>query len=240
MMMQRKSCLSVLVAVAFLGAVGAENGRLYAVEPDAKENALQQSPNEEAKPVEKPEYPQGFIKEGPLPEGFPPPSEVGQVVEKSYPLCRTYSAEGGNAFMRCFTYLTKHKHEMTAPVIMDYKRREPSDKPQAIANFDALDINRMHFVLERPLLDEPKSEGAVAVADMPTMRVLSIAFQGQLSADTREQAEKKLAAEIESRKDLTVVGPYRVLGYNSPFVPKDKAFWEIQVPITDVKLDAAK
>ena len=239
-MMQKTSCLSVLFAVAFLGAGGAENGRLYAVEPDAKENALQQSPNEEAKPVEVPKYPQGFINEGPLPEGFPPPSEVGQIVEKCYPLCRTYSAEGSNAFMRCFTYLTKHKHEMTAPVIMDYKRREPSDKPKAIANFDAMDINRMHFVLERPLLDEPKNEGAVVVADMPTMRVLSIAFQGQLSADTREQAEKKLAAEIESRKDLTVIGPYRVLGYNSPFVPKDKAFWEIQVPITDVKLDAAK
>jgi len=239
-MMQKTSCLSVLVAVAFLGAVGAENGRVYGVEPDAKASAFQQSPNEEAKPVEKPKYPQGFINEGPLPEGFPPPNEVGQIVEKSYPLCRTYSAEGSNAFMRCFTYLTKHKHEMTAPVIMDYNRREPSDKPNVIANFDAMDIKRMHFVLQRPLLDEPKNEGAVVVADMPTLRVLSIAFQGQLSANTREQAEKKLAAEIESRKDLTVVGPYRVLGYNSPFVPKDKAFWEIQVPITDVKLDEAK
>jgi SOUL heme-binding protein len=240
MKMQKTSCLSVLVAVAFLGAVGAENGRVYAVEQEAKESALQQSPNEEAKPVEEPKYPQGFINEGPLPEGFPPPSEVGQIVEKCYPLCRTYSAEGSNAFMRCFTYLTKHKHEMTAPVIMDYKRREPSDKPKAIANFNAMDINRMHFVLERPVLDEPKNEGAVVVADMPTMRVLSIAFQGQLSADAREQVEKKLAAEIESRKNITVVGPYRLLGYNSPFVPKDKAFWEIQVPITDVKLDAAK
>jgi len=239
-MMQKTSCLSVLVAVAFLGAVGAENGRVYAAEPNAKASAFQQSPNEKAKPGEKPKYPQGFINEGPLPDGFPPPSEVGQIVEKIYPLCRTYSAEGSDAFMRCFTYLTKHKHEMTAPVIMDYKRREPSEKPKAIANFDAMDINRMHFVLERPVLDEPKNEGAVVVADMPTMRVLSIAFQGQLSADTREQAEKKLAAKIESRKDLTVVGPYRVLGYNSPFVPKDKAFWEIQVPITDVKLDEAK
>jgi len=239
-MMHKTSCLSVLVAVAFVGAGGAENGRAYAVEPDAKENALQQSPNEGARPVEKPKYPQGYIEEGPLPEGFPPPNEVGQVVEKSYPLCRTYSAEGDNAFMRCFGYLTKHKHEMTAPVIMDFKRREPTDKPKAIANFDAMEINRMHFVLERPLLDEPKSEGAVVVADIPTMRVLSIAFQGQLSADTREHAEKKLAAEIEKRKNLKVNGPYRVLGYNSPFVPKDKAFWEIQVPITDVKLDAAK
>jgi hypothetical protein len=238
MMMQKTSYLSVLLAVAFIGAGGAENGLLYAVESDAKESALQ-PPRDEAKPVEKPKYPQGYIEEGPLPEGFPPPSEVGQIVEKSYPLCRTYSAEGSNAFMRCFIYLTKHKHEMTAPVIMDYKRREPSDKPQAIANFDAMDINRMHFVLERPLLDEPKSEGAVVVADIPTLRVLSLAFQGQMSANTREQAEKKLAAEIESRKDLTVIGPYRVLGYNSPFVPKDKAFWEIQIPVTEKKSGSA-
>lgn len=225
--------LSVLVAVAFLGFVEAENGHVYAAGPDAKERALQPSPSGEAKPVEKPKYPQGYIEEGPLPEGFPPPNEVGQIVEKSYPLCRTYSAEGNNAFMRCFAYLTKHKHEMTAPVIMEYKRREPSHKRRTIANFDARDVNRMHFVLERPLLDQPKTEGAVIVADIPTMRVLSIAFQGQMSADAREQAEKKLAAEIESRKDLMIAGPYRVLGYNSPFVPKDKAFWEIQVPVAE-------
>ena len=99
-MMQKTSCLSVLVAVAFVGAGRANNGRLYAVEPDAKEHALKHSPNEDAKTVEKPKYPQGFINEGPLPEGFPPLNEVGQIVEKSYPLCLTYSAEGSNAFMR--------------------------------------------------------------------------------------------------------------------------------------------
>jgi hypothetical protein len=157
----------------------------------------------------------------------PPPSEVGQIVEKRYP-CAERTRRREQRIHALLYLLTKHWHEMTAPVIMDYKRREPSDKPKAIANFNAMDINRMHFVLERPVLDELKNEGAVVVADMPTMRVLSIAFQGQFSADALEQVEKKLAAEIESRKDLTVVGPYRVLGYNSPFVPKDKAFWEIQ------------
>ena len=91
------------------------------VEPDAQDSAVEQSPQDDATPAGKPNYPAGYINEGPLPEGFPPPSEVGQVVEKSYPLCRTYSAEGNNAFMRCFAYLVKQKHEMTAPVIMDYK-----------------------------------------------------------------------------------------------------------------------
>ena len=239
-MMQKTSCLRVLVSLAFVGVGGAENVRIFAVEPDAKERSFRQSPNEDPKPVEKLKYPQGFINEGPLSEGFPPPSEVGQIVEKSYPLCRTYSAEGSNAFMRCFTYLTKYKHEMTAPVIMDYKRRQRSDEPQPIANLDAMEISRMHFVLKQQLLDEPKNEGAVMVADIPAMRVLSIAFQGQLSADAREQAEKLLAAEIAARTNLTVAGPYRALGYNSPFVPKDKAFWEIQIPITDVKHDQAK
>ena len=79
----------------------------------------------------KPVYPKGFIVEGPLPEGFPPPSEVGKIVEKSYPLCRTYSAEGNQAFSRCFLYLVLHKHEMTTPVIMDYKPRNSASKPKS-------------------------------------------------------------------------------------------------------------
>jgi hypothetical protein len=184
-------------------------------------------------------YPPGYVEEGPLPQGFPPPSEVGQVVEKSYPLCRTYSAEGNNAFMRCFTYLVQEKHEMTAPVIMSYQKPANNAAAPRGSDFDFMDVRRMHFILEEPSLDEPKEKGQILVADMPKMRVLSIAFQGKMTADALEDAERKLDAELARREGIVAAGPKRVLGYNSPMVPKGKAYWEIQVPIED-RAPAAK
>jgi hypothetical protein len=71
----------------------------------------------------------------------------------------------------------------------------------------------------------------VIVADMPRARVFSIAFQGEMTAARLDDAQRKLEAEIARRKDVVAAGPNRVLGYNSPRVPKGKAYWEIQIPI---------
>jgi hypothetical protein len=231
--MRDQSFRRVYFTTTVVVTVWTMSGRLsaVAVECDAPASAVVQSPNDPAEPKDKPKYPQGFIKEGPLPEGFPPPSEVGQVVEKSYPLCRTYSATGNNAFMRCFRYLSKEKHEMTAPVIMDYKDRAEPAASRPIGDFDAGEVDRMHFILGNPSIDEPKREGVIVVADMPKMRVLSIAVQGPRSAQVLAEAERKLDAEITKRKELVAAGPRRVLGYNSPMVPREKAFWEVQIPI---------
>jgi hypothetical protein len=197
----------------------------WAAEPASEAPELEET-------VESPEYPPGYIEEAALPEGFPPPSAVGQVVEKKYPLCRTYSAPGNNAFMRCFSYLAKQKHEMTAPVIMDYKPKADASENQA-ADVDFMKVDRMHFILEKPSLDEPKQDGPVTVANMPQMRVLSIAYQGGMSAARIADAERMLEAEIERRKTVVATGPKRVLGYNSPMVPRDKSYWEVQIPIKE-------
>lgn len=187
-----------------------------------------------------PAHPRGWIKEGPLPEGFPPPGEIGQVVEKDYPLCRTFSAEGNNAFMKCFGYLSKHKHEMTAPVILDQDPDETGAKTRRFGDVSFMDVGRMHFVLEKPSLDEPKREGSVVVGDIPKLRVLSIALQGAMSPAKLNEAEDKLQAEIEQRRDLVAAGPARVLGYNGPSVPTRKKFWEVQIPIAQRDGDARK
>lgn len=172
------------------------------------------------------DLPAGYVSEAPLPAGFPPPSEVGKVVEKSYPVVRSFSAKGEGAFMKCFGYLAKHKHKMTAPVVMDSR-----------AGDDALDedmpfgVERMHFLLEQNSLDEPKEEGPVTVADIPAMRVLSVAHQGQLEPQTLERSRKQLEDELEQRADLRAAGELRVLGYNGPMTPPAKLYWEIQLPV---------
>jgi hypothetical protein len=34
-----------------------------------------------------------------------------------------------------------------------------------------------------------------------------------------------------------VAGPMRVMGYNSPFVPRDLNFFEVQIPVKAAKAD---
>jgi hypothetical protein len=231
--MHKTRLLQALIAIAVVSHQ-ATSGSVQATgdEPASLQSTPSPALESEAGPEAKAKYPHGYIEEGPLPEGYPPPNEVGQVVEKCYPACRTYSAEGNNAFMRCFAYLNKQKHEMTAPVIMDYKHRDKPETSKPSPDFDETDVDRMHFILGSPSLDEPKREGAVVVADMPSVRVLSVAVQGPLSDKVLKESENRLADEISGRKDLRIVGPYRVLGYNSPFIARNKTFWEIQVPIT--------
>jgi hypothetical protein len=225
--MRRYSRLVPFVA-AFLGGLRIVTQPIsgFAAEPEGR------GPKSVERGVDKLDYPADYIKEAPLPEGFPLPGELGQVVEKTYPACRTYSAEGGNAFMRCFAYLSQQRHEMTAPVILVYQSKaDATEAPPAGVQF--IKVARMHFILENPSLDEPKVDGPVTVADTPSMRVLSIASQGEMSPATLDDAERKLAAEIARRKTIVAAGPIRVLGYNSPMVPKGKAYWEVQVPIKE-------
>jgi hypothetical protein len=96
-------------------------------------------------------------------------------------------------------------------------------------------IDRMHFILEKPALDELHEEGPVTVGDLPQMRVLSIAYQGRLTSDEVQQADRSLREHLQTHTNIRASGPVRVLGYNSPFVPADKAYWEIQVPIEAVE-----
>ena len=188
------------------------------------------------------DLPMGYVNEAPLPEGFPAPSEPGKVVEKEYPDARSYSATGDAAFGKLFGYLVLRQHKMTAPVIMTYRPKkeveraatEPAREPQEGAEKDMelpVDIERMHFVLEKPALDSPKNLGFVKVADLPALRVLSIASLGDMQPAALVEAEKKLQAALESRSDLEAAGPRRLLGYNGPDVPAKKRYWELQIPV---------
>ena len=100
-------------------------------------------------------YPPATSKRHRFPEGFPPPSEPGKVVEKTYPVLRSYSATGPGSFMKCFGYLSVKQHKMTAPVVMECK---PGVDPSKRLPGDDMPvpIERMHFLLEKNSLDAPK------------------------------------------------------------------------------------
>jgi hypothetical protein len=149
--LMRRSSLLLLAVAAFLSGSWTLNGPMsvFAAEPGGGDRT-----SEAQSGIDQDDYPPGYIEEAPLPEGFPAPSAVGKIVEKNYPLCRTYSAQGNDAFMRCFAYLAKQEHEMTAPVVVDYKQKADAPESQS-ADFDFMNVARMHFVLKEPSLDEP-------------------------------------------------------------------------------------
>ena len=174
--------------------------------------------------------PAGYVEEAPLPEGFPPPSEPGKVVEKTYPVLRSYSATGSGSFMKCFGYLSVKEHKMTAPVVMECKpgadpsKHDPGDEMP-------VSIERMHFLLEKNSLDEPKVVGPIKVADMPAMRVLSIAFRGDTTPEAMKEGQAAIESRLKEMPNTERAGDYRILGYNSPMLERSKNFWELQLPI---------
>lgn len=183
-------------------------------------------------------FPKDYLEEGPLPAGYPPPSEVGQVVEKLYPKTRSYSATGDGAFFKCFAYLSAKQHKMTAPVVMEYRSTDVdrTDADQENVGERGADgipvaVERMHFLLERNSLDEPSDADPVRVGDIPAMRVLSIAYQGELTEEVVESAQSKLSARLAELPKLHRAGEFRILGYNSPMIAKDKTYWEVQLPV---------
>lgn len=178
----------------------------------------------------KPKLPDGYLEEAPLPVGFPAPGPVGQVIEKSYPVTRTFSATGDSAFMKCFGYLAEHQYKMTAPVVMEYKPGAEYKGKETQSGMP-IPIERMHFLLEKNSLDEPKEAGAVKVADMPRIKVLSIAQQGPVTAEAIKAAQEKLVARLKELGNLQSTGQFRLLGYNSPMIPRSKNYWEVQLPV---------
>ena len=55
------------------------------------------------------------------------------------------------------------------------------------------------------------------------------------------QAEQRLTNWLEQNKGkYEQSGPVRVMGYNSPFVARDRQFFEVQIPVREVSVLAAK
>jgi hypothetical protein len=171
------------------------------------------------KPAAAPEY----RSESPLPKGWPEPGPFDQVVRKKYPAYRaaftpTSSPNGG--FMKLFKHIERKGIPMTAPVEM---KLDPSGK-------NAADMEEMAFLYQTPDVGQTGADGEhVEVRDVPAREALSYAWQGARTKAATAKAREALDAELAKQK-LTATG-YRLLGYNSPFVPRAKQTHELQALI---------
>lgn len=151
-----------------------------------------------------------------MPEGFPGPGPLGEAVLKEYPAYRAARTPGGmGAFWRLFAHIKRERIEMTAPVEMTMEGARTID---------------MAFLYRSTALGRVGTEAAVEVLDLPAARVISFGIRGTPTPERIEDAKRA----IERRRigdGLEAAGPHRLLGYNSPMVPSDDRFFELQLPV---------
>ena len=110
---------------------------------------------------------------------------------------------------------------MTAPVEMSYSNRE---KPSQVT---------MAFLYGRADMGSPGKQKSVQVIDVPPMLVVSTGVRGPRTAESIAAARDRLEAWLETNKDrYSAAGELRVMAYNSPFVPRNKNYFEVEIPIS--------
>jgi hypothetical protein len=162
------------------------------------------------------------IVEAEMPDGFPQYTPVRDVQIKRYPAYRKAEAElnSGGAFWTLFSHTKKNDISMTAPVEMSYTDgQRPSEAS-------------MSFLYRRPDQGKSGREGSVEVIDVPPMVVVSTGVRGPRTTESVAEARDRLKAWLESNKERYASdGELRVMAYNSPFVPRDRNYFEVEIPI---------
>ncbi len=162
----------------------------------------------------------GYKQESPLPKGWPEPGPFDRVVRKKYPAYRAaFTKEGGpnGAFMKLFGHIKRNDIPMTAPVEM--KMDDSGSK--------GLKMEQMAFLYQSPEVGKTGADGKqIEVRDVPAKEALSYAWQGP--RDNARTAKAREAIDAELAKQNLKAETYRLLGYNSPFIPKAQQTHELQ------------
>lgn len=162
----------------------------------------------------------GYKAESPMPQGWPEPGPFNQVTRKKYPAYRaafTTSANPNGGFWTLFKHIDRQKIPMTAPVEM---KLDPEKT-------DGMKMENMAFLYQTTDVGKPGADGdQVEVRDVPALETVSYAWQG--ARDDKATAKARAAVDAElARLNLKATG-YRLLGYNSPFIPRSKQTHELQ------------
>ena len=161
----------------------------------------------------------------PLPEGYPPPTPPGAIELKLYPLVRRAEIEPRSGATRAFYPLLQHIQSraiaMTSPVEMDYTAVDGDLRTES-----------MSFLYRR--VDQGpagEAESGVVVRDRPETVVLSIGVRGPLDSAQFERALSELRATLARHPEWKTDGGVRTFEYNSPFVPIEDRWAEVQMTV---------
>jgi hypothetical protein len=172
--------------------------------------------------------------EAELPAGFPSFTPLHHIEVKTYPDYRMAQAAmrktgGGesNAFWALFGHIQRSDIAMTAPVQMDF------DSSSADARESSMGFLYSSIDLGLPGADS--KDERVEVLSVPSRAAVSIGCRGRRTQQSINQAQKSLLDWLEEHSGEYVAdGPLRVMGYNSPFTPAAKQYYEVQIPVRPV------
>ncbi|MCU0873271.1 MAG: heme-binding protein [Pirellulaceae bacterium] len=149
---------------------------------------------------------------------------------KHYPAYRKAETSGKVAFWTLFQHITTAGISMTAPVEMTFQADGPPvGREQSMA-----------FLYGDKSIGSAGRKGNVDVVDVPAATVVCIGVRGVRSDEVLVQAERNLRNWLDENKSrYQQSGPVRVMGYNSPFVARDRQFFEVQIPVRELPVASA-
>ena len=173
--------------------------------------------------------------EAQLPDGFPEFTPVHHIEVKALPGYRMARASlpsardqrGNQAFWKLFNHIQRNSIAMTAPVQMDYRSSTVDSEMASMA-----------FLYGSPETGTPGrdlSDSTVEVIDNPPQIVVSIGLRGRMNQNAVDRGHRALLSWLTDRKsEYRSTGPLRRMGYNSPFIPEDRSFYELQIPVEKI------
>ena len=177
----------------------------------------------------------------PLPEGFPKPGPVDEVIVKQYPAYRAAVADrdvaqGGRStsdglFYPLFNHIESHHIAMSSPVEMTYQQPATSQPDVKVPSLES-----MAFIYTSPTVGEAGKDGPVRVVDVPATTVASVGVIGSYDEQHFLAGKAKLDAWLAAHaSEYAAAGKPRHLAYNSPFVLPFMRYSEVQIPVVPVK-----
>jgi len=167
--------------------------------------------------------------EAEVPKGFPEFTPLHQIEVKRYPAYRLArvsmnEAASTGAFFTLFNHIKRNNIAMTAPVQVDYDSGTDNRQAESMAFlYGNTGIGSLGV--------DPASSN-VEVLEIPEQLVVSIGMRGAMTEEAVKKAHLKLKTWLEQhQEDYGVSGPLRRMGYNSPFVPRERKYYEVQIPI---------
>jgi hypothetical protein len=173
----------------------------------------------------------------PLPEGFPPPTNAGQIEVKKYPAYRsgTYTYKGklsqaaNESFEPLFQHISSNSISMTAPVEARYPsitlKKQPNSDPDEVGEAEVSFLYRNESVNPKLI-----AEG-IKVENHPTTTVLSIGVSGPYTYASYQENLARLQEWLGNHPSYRVAGLPRRFFYDSPFTPDPFKRSEVQIPI---------
>lgn len=178
------------------------------------------------------------ILEAKSPEGFGPPTMLGEVEIKSYPAYRMAQTEvldnntgtrSPSAFFKLFNHIKSNEIAMTSPVKMIFAKSDGGMRETAMA-----------FLYQNQKIGEVDEKDNVKVIDVEPAKFISLGMRGEISQQQIENAFqflKEILPELSSEYESA--GNARVMGYNGPSVSSRDRFHEAQLQLrAKVKSDA--